>query len=190
MLLKESLTPILGEFLFERTETLISCSFRGGVDINDSSLGLNVKQWLCYYENNNIYLTNNDYTLPLLILENISNLTSISACFDQNMQIQIAYLLNNTGYLYWFDPSLNSYTTILLSTNLNSLLIILDDIRDFNLANSNCTLGYVFNNTLILRYQSERYTIEHVFKSNLPNKVKLKAMGLTDKFRIQFKLES
>ena len=181
-----SSTYIEGVLELPLTDNLNSNYFKGGSIINDSTDMFN-NTWLYTYEANNIQIRNLTTMEPTIILDTIENIYQVSVTFNQNMQAQYCYIVEDQLYLYWFDSLINNYTATLLTDEVTSCYILLDETRDNLIDTSNNLLYYIKNNNLYLRKQNERFTIEHLAYTNLPSKSKIYNIQKTiDTQRLQF----
>ena len=181
-----SSTYIEGVLELPLTDNLNSNYFKGGSIINDSTDMFN-NTWLYTYEANNIQIRNLTTMEPTIILDTIENIYQVSVTFNQIMQVQYCYIIEDQLYLYWFDSLINNYTATLLTDEVTSCYIVLDETRDNLIRTSNNLLYYIKNNNLYLRKQNERFTIEHLAYANLPSKSKIYNIQKTiDTQRLQF----
>jgi len=181
-----SSTYIEGVLELPLTDNLNSNYFKGGSIINDSTSVFN-NTWIYTYEENNVKVRNLTTMLPAITLVTIEDVKQVSAAFNQNMQAQYCYIVEDELYLYWFDSLINNYTTSNISSDITSCYILLDETRDNLIDTSNNLLYYIKNNNLYLRKQKERFTIEHLAYANLPSKSKIYNIQKTiDTQRLQF----
>lgn len=108
----------------------------------------------------------------------------IGFTFDQNMRHILCYAVGETSYLYWYDSVLGAYT-ITVIPNAVTPCVSLDDVRNMMTATSDVIVGYISDDKLCVRYQRDRYLIEHVLKELYPN-ARLRQMGMTTQYRFQF----
>ncbi|MCC7462086.1 MAG: hypothetical protein IT480_06435 [Gammaproteobacteria bacterium] len=114
---------------------------------------------------------------------------SISAAFDQNMRIAVAYDFH-TGAppeFYWFDNTLGYYVTLVLPPGSITPRCGLDDSRDMQVAGSDIILTYLRAGTLYFREQRDRFTVEYTLKSGLEG-YELAQFGMNRKYRLQWQL--
>ena len=181
-----SSTYIEGVLELPLTDNINSNYFKGGSIINDST-GMFNNTWIYTYEENNVKVRNLTTMLPEITITTIENIEQVSVTFNQNMQAQYCYIVEDQLYLYWFDNLINNYTATLLTDEVTSCYIVLDETRDNLLGTSNNLLYYIKNNNLYLRKQNERFTIEHLAYTNLPSKSKIYNIQKTiDTQRLQF----
>jgi len=182
-----STAPIYGAFLVpDKVDLLIDFEW-GGVDLLDTSQGLMVKVWKCFYEDNWIKITD-DVIIHSLI--NVANVKSLSLAFDFNMHPTITYVIENedkskTTYLYWYDSLIGSQTTTNYGAGYLFPQLALDDHRLHQSANADIIFAYIKNGNLYYRQQRDRFLIERLLAENLGD-VELIQIGMSTKNRFQF----
>lgn len=182
-----STRPIYGAFLVpDKAEPLVDFEW-GGVDLLDTSQGLQVYIWKCYYRDNWICIENDVVQYQLL---NVENVKSLSLSFDFNMHPTIAYTTENedkqiSAFLYWYDTAQAAQITTEYGTEYITPQVSLDDHRLHQSANADIIFAYIKNSNLYYRQQRDRFLTERLLALNLGD-VELTQIGMTTKNRFQF----
>ena len=160
---------------------------RGGVNLQDTSEGNISYVWRGRYRDNRIEIERDGIeTIP--ILSGLHDVDSIDIAFDQNMNVVVAYDIFPNSYLYWFDNSVSSYQTLTFN-NCRSPRVSLDDKRTQFLNASDVIFAYIKSNgDLAYRQQRDRYLIERVINTGLPDSLYLEKIGMTVTNRFYFKV--
>jgi hypothetical protein len=66
--------------------------------------------------------------------------------------------------------------------------LTLDDKRSSQFGNSDVMFGYMRGQSLCYRQQRDRYTIERVLRTDLPEDIRLKNIGMMSNWRLKFNL--
>lgn len=179
--------PIYGAFLVpEKAEPLVDFEW-GGVDLLDTSQGLQVNIWKCYYRDNWICIENEVVKHQLLKVENVK---SLSLSFDFNMHPTIAYTTENankkiSAFLYWYDTAQAKQITTEYGVDYKTPQVSLDDHRLHQSANADIIFAYIKNENLYYRQQRDRFLIERLLHEGVGD-VELTQIGMTTKNRFQF----
>lgn len=153
-----STSSIYAAFLVpNRIDELIDYEW-GGIDLYDSSLGIQAKLWTCYYDNGVIKAKTDSVEYVLLT---VANVTALSFAFDLNMRPVVTYVVNHEVFLWWYDTAVAQHVT----TSFGSLIITpqlsLDDHRSIYSANADVIFAYIKAGQLCIRLQRDRYQIEY-----------------------------
>jgi hypothetical protein len=146
----EFFTPI-------RNDPLIDFEF-GGTALQNSSAGLSVELWKCFYENGSIKLSHDDQVQSVL---NVENVTALSLGFDLSMRPIIAYLANDHCYLWFYDTAVSKQITVDLGDGITFPQVSLDERRLVQSSNADVILTYIRNSKMYMRLQRERFQTEH-----------------------------
>lgn len=157
----------------------------GGVNISDTSAGLSHQMWECSLNNQNKIILTPEHSASIEIITVPDNITKLTFAFDQNMKVCIAYSVQNSTFLYWFDTILSDYT-ITEFVGCTSPALTLDERRDEYISNSDVVFAYVRDNKLCYRLQRDRYTVEYILVENFNGKVI--AIGTNIDYRLQFSI--
>lgn len=183
-----SSSPINGAFLVpDKVDLLVDYEW-GGIDLLDTSQGLLVHIWKCFYEDGWIQITNDQVAHKLIQVENVKHL---SLAFDFNMHPTIAYTVENvdksrSAYLYWYDTAQAAQITTTYGPDYLYPQLSLDDHRLHQSANADIIFAYIKNNNLYYRQQRDRFLIEYLLESGLSEDVELRQIGMNTKNRFQF----
>ena len=181
-----SSTDVIAPFLTPKrnpTDLLIDYEI-GGVDIQDTSQGLDTYLWSCSYEQGWVVLNN-----PVEKTEwrQVSGVTEISFAFDQNMRPIIAYVSSGQTYLNWYDSASGDYVTTAYGSSTKSPRLSLDDNREALTGTSDVIFAYVKDDQVFYRQQRDRFQVEYLV-GDLPDGLKLVQVGMSRKYRFQFKM--
>lgn len=183
---KLSTRPIYGAFLVpDKADPLIDYEW-GGVDLLDTSQGLSVKIWLCFYDDDWIKIRDADAKITHNIIQ-VTNVKHISLAFDFNMHATVAYVVDGVGtHLYWYDTAQAKQIITKYGVDYLYPQLSLDDHRLHQSANADIIFAYIKNNNLYYRQQRDRFTIERLLEANIKEAVELKQIGMNTKNRFQF----
>lgn len=157
----------------------------GGVALNDNSAGFQVKTWTAFMDGNNVRIQAPDVAATTLLT--LAGVTEISLAFDQEMRPAIAYVQNGAAKLWWYDPALAAYTTIVLDIGVTTPRITLDEKRPVLVNDSDIILAYIKDNNLYFRAQRDSFLVEYLLKEDVNGS--LVSVAMTDNFRLKFKLQ-
>ena len=132
----------------------------GGIALNDASQGHQVQVWECGYENNDIWVRPENSPTKTVILSNLPDVTEVSLTFDQLMRPTIAYVQYKVLRLYWYD-TLVQQSVISSFPDAVSAKVRLDDKRPLQIPTSDILFFYIEGDQLLLRLQSDRYTVPY-----------------------------
>lgn len=181
---KLSSSTISGAFLVpDKAESLVDFEW-GGIDLLDTSQGLQVKIWKCFYKDDWIKITDDVITHDLL---KVGNVKSLSLSFDFNMHATVTYVVDGIGtHLYWYDTAQSKQIITKYGVDYLCPQLSLDDHRLHQSANADIIFAYIKNNNLYYRQQRDRFTIERLLEANINEAVELKQIGMNTKNRFQF----
>lgn len=142
--------------------------------------------WSCYYDKvtGAIQLFKVSDPEAKSTVTSVMNARYIGFAFDQNMRPSVCYSLGDDAYLYWFDSMLGTFT-ITHIPNAVTPCVNLDDPRAISSAVNDIVLAYISNDQLCVRYQRERFLIEHILDTLPPNR-RLRQIGMNLQYRYQF----
>lgn len=158
----------------------------GGIALNDPSQGLKVQRWTLTYETNTDVLVTPQSGSPS-VLFSTSGITELSLAFDQNMRPHVAYLKEEELHLWWWDTTEGE----MVDTNFGegrSPRLAMDDKRATQLANSDIIFAYIQGEDLCYRQQRDRFETERVLRSAVSTQTRLKNIGMSRNWRMQFEL--
>lgn len=132
----------------------------GGIDLNDSSFGLNYQLWDISYVNNQVIVTSRLNNKQYIIYE-IENATDISVVFDQNMNPWCLYQKEEQYYLYWYDVTINQYSLTLFE-NIVTPFMFMDLIGSIFSDQSSINIFYIKDGKIYCTQQSTRFTVQNL----------------------------
>ncbi|URA06881.1 hypothetical protein QAY90_gp50 [Xanthomonas phage Langgrundblatt2] len=181
-----STTAVVGSFIdsFYLGTPLKSVEW-GGVAINDTSQGIQVKPWTIEYDRQtgDVFVT--AFGVPKTVLFTRADITEVSLAFDRNMQPVVAFVQAGQAKLYFYDDLLPGFT--FWETELGSAKnprVSHDDKRDAQSDISDVILGYVSGSSLRYRQQRDRYLTERTLIAT--GVTRLIHVGMNNKLRLQF----
>lgn len=167
---------------------------QGGIALNDASEGLEVQLWHLQAKYNettgNVDCILEAPSVVPTVLFSGADISEVALAFDQNMNPFVAYIQAGTPKIYWYDPIIPGMTHTTLPAGCYDLRCTLDDHRDFAVGDSDIVLGYINGGNLCVRYQSDRYLIEHVLRSGIGGNARLVSMAMNHQWRLQFRLRN
>lgn len=132
----------------------------GGIDLNDSSSGLNYQLWDISYVNNQVIVTSRLNNKQYIIYE-IENATDISVVFDQNMNPWCLYQKEEQYYLYWYNVTINQYSLTLFE-NIVTPFMFMDLIGSIFSDQSSINIFYIKDGKIYCTQQSSRFTVQNL----------------------------
>ena len=181
--------PVTGRFQSpdnERTSALIDQEY-GGIALNDASQGLRRQIWTLSYQNN-IDLVLQPQVGPSVVAFSASEVAELALAFDQNMRPIIAYRQGETVFLRWWDSLASAFTVTNFGT-LRSPRLCMDDKRESQRTDSDVIFAYITTaGALCYRQQRDRYETQRVLRSGLDASTRIKSIGMTKNWRLQFEL--
>lgn len=183
-----SVTPQPAEFLepddIETPSSLVDYEL-GGVDLNDASQGLRVRNWRLRMVGNDVRI--NADGVPETTLFTRSGITELSLAFDQNMRPYVAFIQNGQAILRWYDTLAQQQVFLDLAEGTVTPRVCLDDKRPLQVGASDVILAYVLNDNLYFRAQRDRFEVEYLLQANVGGR--LIRVGMNRKYRLQFLME-
>lgn len=180
--------PVAGLFQApddQRTSPLIDQEL-GGIALNNPTQGLRVQTWTLSYQNNVDLVLRPQFGPPTVVFS-ASEVSEVALAFDQNMRPIVAYRQYGDLYLRWWDSLASAFTVTDFGEGLSPRLA-LDDKRDSQRSNSDVIFGYIRDGSLCYRQQRDRYATERVLRSGLDAATRIKSIGMTKNWRLQFEL--
>lgn len=141
---------------------------RGGVDIQDSTQGVNSYWWCVAYVNGRlvVYKFAGGWVEKLDVTAEFpaGTVRSCSMAFDQNANINVAADVNGTSYLYYFNSQTAQMETISLG-NAKTPKLYFDYPNDRSNANSDVMVFYAVTDVtpveVRFKMQRDRYLVEY-----------------------------
>lgn len=167
--------------------------------LNDPSQGLAVKLWrLDAVPNTDSGLVDVIVSAPggvavgepSRVLFSGADITEVALAFDQNMNPFVAYHQGDDAKIYWYDPTIPGMTHTTLPSGIRTMRCTLDDKRDWDTGSSDIVLSYVRASQLCVRYQRERYTVEHVLRTGIGANAQLVSLAMNNGTRLQWRLRN
>lgn len=186
--------PIPGLFLSpdDRVPSTVMDYERGGSGLSDPSNGLDVQDWVCWYENLEVRISPVDGVRTVLFTR--AGINHLSFSFDQNMRPTVAFIEDDTTYLWWYDSTVPGFVFTNFGTGITSPRVAMDDRRSASSSTSDVIFAYIRfdagtnSYALCYRQQRDRYTVERVLRTGLSSKTRLKNIGMASNLRFQFEL--
>jgi hypothetical protein len=139
----------------------------GGVALNDGSTGLQVQMWFLSYvadeqaANYGDFVVTGQDTGESAAIINVPGVTRVGLAFNQNNDPFLCYETNQcAAKFYWYDATIEDYTTTTLPAGSHSLACCLDDHRQTQTATSDIILAYIRGGTLYYRQERDRFDTE------------------------------
>jgi len=171
--------------------SLIESYEQGGVDLNDSSQGLQVKIWRARLVGGNIWVSGYPYSIETLLISDI-DITELSLSFNQNMTPYVAYIAGGQAKLYYYNTSMGSMDTMILDPSISSVYLTMDDKRAVatQLNWNDVLLFYIRSGLLCYREQRESFAVERVLKTVVGLFPYIVKIGMNKSLRLQIELAS
>lgn len=167
---------------------------RGGIALNDPSQGLLVQLWKLHVERDkdltdqwNFYIDSPSNGTQFLF--SAPGVKEAALAFDQNMRPFVVYVENTTTKMWWYDPTVPGQIITTLGTDFRSPRCTTDEKRPWHLEVSDIQLWYVRGSQLCVRYQRERFTVEHAKKTVGPQAT-LVSVTMSTNGRLQLRLRN
>lgn len=180
-------TPIVTDYKVSKPETKLIDRHLGGIDLQDTSEGLEYQVWTIYYEDGWIKLKS-ELNNKLYDLLQASGVSEVALAFDSSMTLSYAFVINARCFLRFYDSSLQAYTTLEIPDSRN-IRLCFDDTREFNINNADIVCAYINFEKLKLCYRlsRDRFSIEREL-ANVTNNSRLVRIGMSEGLRLQFKM--
>ena len=160
---------------------------RGGVEYKDPSQGYLVANWAVEVSDKYVNLYKEGKFKHLLLVQ--PNIADIAFCFDQTMNVMLAWRTKNDQlYLRYYDSFLARFEVMSLGMGKCPRLT-LDDKRSIAVDSSDVIFAYIANGSLCYRQQRESFFIEHVIRTDLHPSQRLDRIGMGG-LQLQFELSS
>lgn len=159
----------------------------GSVVLNQPAADRSTHLWRAYSDGSSVWVTRNDVDEPTLVFTG-SEITQIALAFDQSMRPHIAYVEGGISKFYFYE-TLTAQFSVMVLQDATYPRTCSDDKRSFFLGQDDVILGYMKGDSLYLRFQRERFLVEHLFAANT-GKTVLIQMGMSNANRMQFRLNN
>lgn len=162
---------------------------RGGVALNDSSQGIDVKLWTLEYDKQTGDMLLSAPGVPTIVLFNRPEVESVSLAFDRNMNPAVAFVQAGQAKFWWYDsvPGAMVFWENELGVAVSPRLTH-DDKRDTQSGISDVILSYLRGGSLYYRQQRDRYLTEYLLQEGLGESARLVGYGMSAQLRLQWQL--
>lgn len=156
-----STTPVRAQLINPWMRDDLRSRHWGPVALNDASQGLLVRLWEARAVGDSIYISAPGIPETLFYSHSLQ-IMQVSLAFNQNGDPCVAFV-DSSGdpYLRWYDPLESGMTTTPLPAGTITPRVAMDELRAFNVSNSDIVLGYVRAGTLRYRLQRDRFGVEY-----------------------------
>ncbi|HEY8354433.1 MAG TPA: phage tail protein [Methylophilaceae bacterium] len=165
-----------------------------GVALNDPSQGLMVKVWHAFathdLDTDVVTVWVEAPGVPATELFSGVGITEIALAFDQNMNPFVAYHQGDDAKIYWYDPTIPGMTHTTLPSGIRTMRCTMDERRSAFVADSDIILAYIRDGNFCIRYQRERYEVEHVMRTGVGARCELVSMARNLGNRIQWRFRN
>lgn len=158
----------------------------GGIALQDTSMGLRYQSWKAAVVGNDVVLSA-DTVAPSAVYTQ-AGITELSMTFDQNMNVFLAYTLNDTDPRFrWYDATVPGFVVTSLPAGSYNLRCALDDKRPSQGSVNDIILTYLRAGSLYYRQQRDRYNTEYLLRTGLTD-YRLGQFGMNLRHRMQWQL--
>ena len=161
----------------------------GGVAIQDPSQGYYVKIWRGRISHGGRYLLIGSEDTPDTMWYDsggFGRLTEVSLAFDQNMRPILAFVEAGVAKFQWYDTAIEQQVVTTLDSDVRNPRVSMDEKRaDFGTTND-VILSYLRGQNLYVRVGRDRYTVEYLIQSGIPEDYFLYKTGMNLGLRFQW----
>lgn len=178
--------PFLGAGAEERATRLFDYT-DGPIALQDNTSGMQYQQWRAYLEDEVVYVEA-DNLAPFELLNTLSGaITDISIAFNQNSDLNYAWVQDGVARLHYFDTITSTMQTMVLPVGIRTPKVTLDDKRAGQFDINDVVLSYVgADDGLYFRLQRERFTVERLLDPGPFNEIE--RMYMNEEFRLQWRI--
>lgn len=190
-----SMTPVPNDFLFPEDQERLNYlqdHEAGPSDLNVTDEGMQFQHWILSFNqaNGDVTLTPQTSGTPIVLPALAPNAQQLSFCFDQNARPAVCWVIDATGYLYWYNSDVGSFVTDVFP-GVVSCMLTLDDKRTSQVESNDILFFYTRetssnNYTLFSAVQRERFGTERTMQNDVPPY--LRKAGMNDGLRVQVAL--
>lgn len=164
----------------------------GGIALNDGSQGLNVQLWELRVVNDKTRVQVAAPNTPWTTLFDRTNpIQEAALAFDNNMNPFVVFTEEGgAAFYYWFDTADLTQKITALPDGCVTPRCCIDDKRTTQTSISDVVLAYLRGGSLYVRYQRERYTVEHLWQAGLGVQANIIDLGMNRQLRLQFWLRN
>lgn len=165
-----------------------------GAGLNDPSQGLLVKVWRGFGVRNvatgliDVFVEAPSVA-PVLLFSG-ADITELSLSFDQNMNPFVAYHQSGAAKIYWYDPLLPGMTHTVLPSGTRTMRCTMDERREAFVADSDIVLAYIRSGNFCIKYQRDRFLVEHIKRAGVGANCELVSMARNNSHRMQWRFRN
>lgn len=159
----------------------------GGVELNDPSQGLDSTLWKLELNKQTGELKLGKHGEDGEVLLTDKAIKKVSLAFDLNARPAYVLEYDNHVKFTYYDTVTSQNVTVNFD-GVRSPYITLDDRRVENSAGSDILFCYIKGQQLCVRYQRDRYTVEHILHDLPHDNYMLERVGMAVNLRILFEL--
>ncbi len=153
--------------------------------LGDTTYGLFDSVWQAFKTSQGVDI-GSATTENFLAYEN-PRVKELSFTFDQNGRYSICMIINDRCILYWYDPTIEAFTTIDLGKDYITPKLFLDDKRESQSGNSDILIFYIKYNRLCYVQQRDRFLTEYVLVNPISGEI-IK-VGMSRNLRVQIQIK-
>lgn len=154
----------------------------GGVANGDPSQTISFQPWRVWFEEGALWIEPENKSHPPEKVVETAGAIYVSLSFDRNARAVVAWMWQGYMYLYWYDSQRGGFVTDVFPGACPRLCH--DDKRVSQVSSSDVLFFYLYQGNLCVRYQRDRYGVEHVL-GPVPPKVALLRVGMGTNLRVQ-----
>lgn len=185
-----SSVPVPSQWLGAGGEALISRlrdAEDGPIAEQDPSEGHDYQQWVGLWRDGQVLLSADNQPERVLLDDPLHQITDFSFCFNQNADVNYAYVEGGVAYLRYYSTLDSRFSTMRLGTQVNTPKVTLDDKRPAQSGRSDVLLCYVnAAGKLCLRLQRDRFLNEYVLDDG--PFMSIEKMYMNQDFRMQWEM--
>lgn len=170
-----------------------------GVALNDGTQGLNVRQWICQVVRREEPGNPSGFSWAcqirpeggawVTIFERPTRVTEMAFAFDGNMNPFVTFEDHDGTrcWFHWYDPTIPGNTFVELPSGTQYPRCCIDEKNPALSADMDIVLAYIRSGNLYFRLLRDRFTIEHLLKSDLGPAARLVCLQMNNARRLQFR---
>lgn len=183
-----STTPVRSTYVErqnQRTNLLIDWEM-GGAVLNQPLPNRFTHVWRLWSDGHTVFINRDDLSDSQIVFS-APGITSVSLSFDQVMRPHVAYVSEGVAKFYYWDTLANSFQHMNLNSAAKYPRTASDDKREFFIGQDDVFVAYMINDSLYIRWQSDRFLDEKLLAANTGKKM-LVQVGMSNANRVQFRL--
>lgn len=163
---------------------------RGGVALNDASLGLDIYDWRgwCVEATGEVWLEVDGEVAPTLVHTIPDPVGEFAFSFDTNMQPVLGWTTEEgVSWFRWFDPTIPDFVDVLLPTGSYAVRVKHDDSRAEQVEQgvTDTIVAYVRSSMVYYRLLRDRFAVEYPLL-NSKGMTYLYQIGMNEGYRFMF----